>query len=112
MVGSEGPQPLLKDVLGEFAQELMSLLREQGETDLAAQIPQLRLFGRCRCGDDFCATVYTAPRPEGAWGPEHESVALDPANGFLILDVVDGGIVSIEVLYRDDIRAQVLQLFP
>ena len=112
MVASEGPQPLLEDVLGEFAQELTSLLDEQGETDLAAQVPHLRLFERCRCGDDFCATVYTAPRPKGAWGPEHENVALDPVNGFLILDVVNRAIVSIEVLYRDDIRAEVLQLFP
>lgn len=47
MVASEGPQPLLKDVLGEFAQELTSLLDEQGETDLAAQVPHLRrLRGR------------------------------------------------------------------
>jgi len=103
---------LLKDVLSEFAQELTSLLTEQGEPDLAAQVPGLRLFSRCRCGDDFCATVYTAPRPKGAWGPEHESVALDPVEGFLILDVVNREIVSIEVLHRDDLRKEVLALFP
>lgn len=103
---------MLKDVLSEFAQEITSLLTEQGEPDLAAQVPGLHLFGRCRCGDNFCATIYAAPRPKGAWGPEHENVALDPVEGFLILGVVNREIVSIEVLYRDDLRKEVLALFP
>ncbi len=112
MVANEGSPPLLKDALGDFAQELTSLLTGQGARDLAAQVAHLRLFGRCRCGDEFCATIYTAQRPEGAWGAEHENVALDPIEGFLILDVVKKEIVCIEALYRDELRTQLLKLFP
>jgi hypothetical protein len=66
MAATEDIRPLLKDVLGDFAHELTALLTDDGEADLATQVPHLRLFGRCRCGDEFCATVYTAPRPEEA----------------------------------------------
>lgn len=59
------------------------------------------------------ALLFTQRRvPRDAWGPEHENVALDPVEGFLILDVVNREIVSIEVLYRDDLRKEVLALFP
>jgi hypothetical protein len=92
--------------------KLTALLTDHGEADLATQVPHLRLFGRCRCGDEFCATVYTAPRPERAWGPEHKNIPLDPIEGFLVLDVVNEEIVCIEVLYRDDLRARLLRLFP
>jgi hypothetical protein len=90
--------PLLKDAIPQLAMELVALLEHEGETDLAAQVPELRLFDRCRCGDDFCATVYTGPRPRGEWGPENETVALNPEEGLLILDVLDGKITCIEVL--------------
>jgi len=39
-------------------------------------------------------------------------VELNPKAGYLILDVVNRKITSIEILYRDDIRQQVLALFP
>jgi len=39
-------------------------------------------------------------------------VALTAEAGYLILDVVHRKITCIEVLYRDDIREQVLALFP
>jgi DNA-binding transcriptional regulator YiaG len=47
-----------------------------------------------------------------AWGPEHKNIPLDPIEGFLVLDVVNEEIVCIEVLYRDDLRARLLRLFP
>jgi hypothetical protein len=112
MAVTEDIRPHLKDALADFAHELTALLTSRGEAALAAQVPYLRLFGRCRCGDEFCATAYTAPRPEGAWGPEHRNILLDPIEGFLVLDVVNEEIVCIEVLYRDDLRARLLRLFP
>jgi hypothetical protein len=56
--------------------------------------------------------MYTAPRPPGAWGNGHRTVALDPETGFLILDVLLDRIVLIEVLYRDEIRRRLLKLMP
>ena len=104
--------PLLRDSLPGLAGEVEGLLRESGRTSLADQVPGLRVHDRCRCEDEFCATVYTARPPQGSWGPRHENVVLEPANGMLVLDVVDGKVSCIEVLYRDDIREQVLKRFP
>lgn len=100
--------PLLIEATPQLARELAALLERQGETDLAAQVSELRLVDRCRCGDDFCAIVYAVPRPRGAWGPGHGNIALNPEEGHLVLDVVDGKITCIEVLYRDEVRNQVL----
>ena len=104
--------PLLQESLPDLAEELTSLLRKKNERGLVEQVPFLRLVDRCRCGDDFCATLYTAPQPNGAYGPNHESLSLNPASGQLILDLVDRTIVCIEILFREGLRSRVLQLFP
>ena len=96
----------------ELASELSELLDRAGEEELAATVAGLKVLDRCRCGDDFCATMYTAPRPHGAWGKGHRNVALDPKTGFLILDVLHERIVEIEVLYRDEVRGHLLALMP
>ena len=103
---------LLQDALPDLADELTALLRSQNERDLAEQVPRLPLVDRCRCEDDFCATLYTAPKPQGAYGPNHESISLNPSSGQFILDLVDRKIVCIEILFREDLRSRVLQLFP
>ena len=103
---------LLQDALPDLADELTALLRSQNERDLAEQVPRLPLVDRCRCDDDFCATFYTAPKPKGAYGPNHESISLNPSSGQFILDLVDRKIVCIEILFREDLRSKVLQMFP
>jgi hypothetical protein len=53
------------------------------------------------CGDDFCQSFYTAPKPAGAYGTGHSNICLDPPwPGYLILDVLHDDIVHIEVLHR------------
>jgi hypothetical protein len=104
--------PLVCDVLPEFAAELVALLSRVGEAELVGQVQELRLVERCRCGDDFCATLYTAPRPGGAWGPGHYTLALSPEVGIFNVDVLDGKIVELEILFRDEIRARLLRLLP
>jgi hypothetical protein len=94
----------LVDALPELAYELEALLRLQGESELAVQVPELRIVDRCRCGDDFCATFYIQPKPVESYGSKHRSIALEPKEGMLIIDVDDGKIVCVEVLYRDEIR--------
>jgi len=100
----------LADVFPSLSEELSVLLVAQGEQELAAQVPHLEIVDRCRCGDDFCASIYTKPKPKGAYGPGHRTVALNPAEGMLILDVVQGVISQVEILYRDDIRQKLLQV--
>lgn len=85
---------LLADTLPTLAAELRRLLEEQGESELAAQVPGLMILDRCRCGDDFCATIYTRPKPKGSFGPGHRNVALTPDKGMLILDVVAGEMLA------------------
>ena len=105
-------QLLVMDVLPDVAAELERLIREADETALAAQIPSLRLVDRCRCGDDFCAMFYATKPPAGAWGAGHRNVALQPHHGILVLDVVNERITAVEILFRADIRDQLLRLLP
>jgi len=71
----------------------------------------LRILARCRCGDDFCASFYTAtaPRPDGAFGPDLRTIGLSP---HLIVDAIGPDIMQVEVLYRDDLRARIHAAVP
>ena len=100
------------EIFPSLSLELRSLLVAQGEPALAAQVSELKILDRCRCGDDFCATFYVRPKPKGSYGPGHRNVALNPDKGMLILDVVDGAIAAVEVLYRDEIRQRLVAEFP
>jgi hypothetical protein len=105
---------LLSETLPPFATELRQLLTGQGEPDLAAQVPSLAIFDRCRCRDDICrGTFYTQPKPEGGGGRGHRNVRLMPSEGtLLILDVVSGPIMCVEVLDREDVRQALLASLP
>ncbi len=102
---------LLSEALPQLSGELDRLLRAENRPELADQLSSLRIVDRCRCGDDFCATFYAKARSDGAWGPDHETLALDEvASGMLNVDVAGGRIVAVEALFRDDVRARLIQL--
>lgn len=107
-------RPFLADLLPAFANELKQLLEEEGEPALAAAVPSLAIYDRCRCGDDICCgTFYTQPKPEGGYGPGHRNVRLMPNEGtLLILDVVDGQIMCVEVLDREEVREKLDAVIP
>lgn len=102
----------LTEILPLLALDLERLLKNQREIELAAQVPQLAIVDRCRCGDDFCSSFYTQPKPQGHYGPTHRGIDLDAAEGVLLVDVVAGKIAHVEVLNRPDIRGQLLAAFP
>ena len=104
--------PLLKQALPEFADELRTLLEKDGQFELAEQVSNLHIIDRCSCGETSCATFYTVPKPKGAWGAGHENMILDASEGLLVLDVVNGKIVCVEVLDRDDVRQKLLNQMP
>lgn len=86
-----------------LAEQLRAALAEAGEADLAASVDSLEVYEMCGCGDDFCQSLYTGPRPDGAWGPGLRNVCLTPPwPGMLILDVVDDAIRYVEVLHRPE----------
>ncbi|MGI8467675.1 MAG: hypothetical protein ACR2N3_04410 [Pyrinomonadaceae bacterium] len=103
---------VLKDVLPELSSELKSLFEKEKKSELAEQVDTLQITDRCRCGDDFCATIYTVPKPKGAWGTNHYTLPLDPEKGMINVDILNGKIVEIEILNRDEIREKVLKLLP
>jgi len=104
--------PLLIDAIPKFAEELKTLLSNSEFSDLVHQVAGLRIVDRCQCGENSCATFYTAARPNGAWGAGHESVELDIETGLLILDLVDRKIVCIEVLYNKEIKSHLDKILP
>jgi hypothetical protein len=103
---------VLQEVLPGLASELEFLLRSDDESELADQIASLKIVDRCRCDSDSCATIYNVQKPDGAWGPTHRNIVLDVSEGMTVVDVLDEKIVCIEILGRDEITAQVLNLFP
>jgi hypothetical protein len=102
----------LAQALPAFSAELESALRRQGRADLASQVANLPLVDRCRCGDGFCATFYTAARPEGAYGPGHENLEVDGVIGMIILDLVHDEIRCVEVLFRPDVQRALFATLP
>jgi hypothetical protein len=103
---------VLAQVLPALAAEVEGLLLNEGRDDLASQVGHLSIVDRCRCGDAFCATLYAAPPPQEPWGPGHFTLPLKPRTGHLNVDVLDGRIVELEILFRDEVRHQVMALLP
>ncbi len=100
------------EVFPRFSREFRNLVERSGSPALLEQLDQLAVHDRCRCADSFCATFYTAPLPSGPWPPPHENVDLEADEGYIILDLVDARIVCVEVLYRDDVQAELFMSFP
>jgi len=75
-------------------------------------VPGLSIVDRCRCGDDFCASFYTLPKPDGNYGSGHDCFDLDAEKGMIVLDVVNGCIAHVEVLNRDDVRRELIAALP
>jgi hypothetical protein len=101
--------PLLIDVAPELVLELERLLIQEGESALAARIRGLRIVDRCRCRADFCASFYTAPRPDGGFGTGHRTIGL---SADLIVDAVGPDIAQVEVLFRDELKAKIDEAAP
>ncbi|MQY14123.1 hypothetical protein SRB5_42850 [Streptomyces sp. RB5] len=99
--------PLVRDVYPDLITELVSLLEDEGERELAICVWDVRLFGECGCSDDFCQSIRTSDHlPGQPYGQGHRCVPLLPAKGMLNLDVVDGRIAYVEILDRPTMRRE------
>lgn len=98
------PRPFLHERLPELARELEQNLNAEGENFLAGSIQTLRIHSACECSDITCGSFYTGPKPDGAFGPGHRNILLDPTKGMMILDVVDDVIRYVELIDRPDIH--------
>jgi hypothetical protein len=101
----------LAAVMPELADELSQLLTEQGETNLAASVPDLWVFDKCRCGSDHCATIFTRPKPDGAF-KGHGGLSVLSKAGPIYIDTADGMIACIEVLDQPAIRTKLEESLP
>ena len=101
----------LAAVMPEFAGELSRLLAEQGETALAAAVPRLQVFDRCRCNAGYCATIYTLPKPEAGFKGAGGLTVL-AKTGPVYIDTSDGMIACIEALDQPAIRKKLVELLP
>lgn len=105
-----GRPRLLTDILPDFAAELATALHDAGHPDLEAQVNQLAICSLCECDDHFCASFYTGPRQDGPWTGEHRNINPRTKKGMIVLDIVDGRIRHVEVLYRQDVRSAIAML--
>ncbi len=106
-------RPRLESALPSLCAEIIRLSTVAARTDISDQIPALHIESRCGCGDDFCSPFYVVneSRPlniveKNVIGQRHgETVALDPDDGYINIDLDNfGRVVTIEVLYRDEVR--------
>jgi hypothetical protein len=103
---------LVSEAFPEFSKELQGLLLDEEEAELAEQVPDLNILNRCRCGDDFCATMYMSKGKRSSYQLDYRNVSLHPKTGMIVLGIIEGKIIGIEVLFRDDIRKKLLEIFP
>lgn len=99
---------LLVDILRGLALEIQECLTTQGYVELASQVSQLLFVERCTCRDQFCASFYT----RHAGGGHEKTIQLAPNRGMINLDICEGQIVYVEILYCDDLRLKLDELFP
>ena len=104
----------LGEILPDVVERLKLLLTEDGKLELAASVEGLQVYDRCRCGVDYCATVYTKPRPGGGYGPTHRNLVFwnPDTQHTTIIDVVDNGIACIETLDDDDSVRRLVEALP
>ena len=97
------PVPI-SSLLPDFANELEGLTGVANRPDLSARIRGLVVEARCPCANRACAHFYTAPPPNGPYGPGHSNLVLPANTGMVVLDLLHDRIVGIEVLDRPDVK--------
>jgi hypothetical protein len=92
--------PLIGEVLPDLLEEIVFLLQGTGAEPLEQQLRALKIESVCDCGDENCASFATAGEVKVS-----EVVELNPAEGFLIIDLnAAQQICFIEVLGRPDVK--------
>ncbi len=122
----------LNEIWPDVSRQLKALLADAGECQLASTVEDLWVYDRCRCGADFCATVYTQPRPTHGYGSGHRNIvfwnagtvdldtgktvaemSISPTTEFTtILDVVGDEIRCIEILNDTESRHRLIAALP
>jgi hypothetical protein len=92
--------PLISDILPDFLEEVVFLLRQSGELALGEQMRTLRIESLCDCGHDECSSFATADEVK-----VDRTVELQAMEGMLLVDLnADDRICFIEILGRPDVK--------
>ena len=96
--GSQARTPLFRfaATLPQMASEVRRALVECGEYALVDQVETLWVCDRCRCGNEDCATLYTSPEERPTASERAIGARLPAAGGYILIEVADEHIVSIE----------------
>lgn len=89
---------LVRDILPDVYAEL-EVVVEAGDPHLARKLDALTVAESCGCGDAFCASFYTGPRPRNGWSDEGSHRTVTGSNQGLVfaMDVVDDTIRYVEI---------------
>lgn len=92
--------PLISDILPDFLEEMVFLLRQSGDPALSEQMRTLRIESLCDCGHDECSSFATAPEVK-----VDRTVELQSMEGVLLVDLnAEDRICFIEILGRPDVK--------
>jgi hypothetical protein len=97
--------------LPEFAAETRRMLLRCNEAALADQVDELWIYDRCRCGMEECATVYTAAETVPGKGQRGAGGGFEDT-GYVLIDVSNERIVSIETLWYPEFVKALRELLP
>ena len=101
----------IRDLAPEFAEELAALLIAEDEPELAAQMLDVEVVARCSCEEEFCASFYTAPVPEGGYDDGMQVGPLS-GGGAANVDVADGRLMHVEVINNPEFRRRLRLALP
>ena len=89
----------LTDMFPDLVAEIKDLLIQERREDLLPLLETAYFVKGCNCSDDFCTSFFTRSTTSLPNG-QHETVALNPKVGMINLDVSEGQLTYVELLYR------------
>ena len=92
--------PLISNILPDFLEEVVFLLRQSGNLALGEQLRTLRIESLCDCGHDECSSFATAEEVK-----VNPTVELQAIEGVLLIDLnAEERICFMEILGRADVK--------
>jgi hypothetical protein len=92
--------PLISEVLPDFLEEVVYLLRQNGDLALGEKMRALRIESLCDCGHEDCSSFATAAEVK-----VDRTVELQAMEGVLLIDLnAEEQVCFIEILGRPDVK--------
>ena len=99
----------LIEEMPNLAMEIEAGLTEINEELLSKSVKELKIIGRCKCGDKNCGTFYTLEKEKWLGKGLHQ--VIPTVENLYAIDVFNNKIVCIEILDRKDVTNKLNELF-